>query len=137
MLLHAWARQPLQVVCLLAVLALITVGRPWSCIAHCMMVDGAHAQHSVPTHATTSHDNQLQSSAAGWIAGFDPCDDEQSPQMAHEEPSPLTIAVILPILLLAQCRPTRASSIRRAIDLRSYLSSPPLRPPTCSSCFTR
>lgn len=136
MLLHTWARHPLQVVCLLAVLALVTVGRPWSCIAHCMMVDGAHARHSPLTHDTAPHDNQSQLSVAGLFAGVDPCDEDQPTQPAHEEPSPLTIAVILPMLLLSQLRPTRASIIRRVVDLRSYLFSPPLRPPTYSICCT-
>lgn len=136
MLLHAWARHPIQVVCLLAVLALVTVGRPWSCIAHCVMFDGAHAQHSAVTHEQVSHDHHSQPSVTGWFAGVDPCDDDQLPQTAHEEPSPLTIAVILPMLLLAQLRPTRARMLRRSVDLRSYVSSPPLRPPTYSLYFT-
>jgi hypothetical protein len=134
-LLPVSARHPIQVVCLLGVLALVTVGRPWSCITHCEIIDGDHQHHGHTIRTGFRHtDDDRQYSFAGLLDGYDPCDDrcEESPQPMHEEPSPLTIAVMLLLLLLSHIRHARIRLIEQTLDVLSYAPSPPIRPPASS-----
>lgn len=136
-LLRVSAKHPIQVLCLLGLLVLVTVGRPWSCITHCVSIDANHQRHGHTIHSGWSPDDGYRSySTASLVDGYDPCDDQapQSPQPTHEEPSPLTVAVILPLLLLAHLRRSPLDRIQRTFSLFSYSPSPPIRPPTSFIC---
>lgn len=107
----------------------VMLGGPWSCLMHCSVLDvslGHQHAHSSMDHA--AH----QPHTVQFMQTHDPCDDRVPDMPAHEEPSPLTIAVLLPPLVLAFVRPYALLSTVRTGTFLSRSLSPPSPPPQFS-----
>lgn len=116
-----WSRQPIWAACLLVLITAISVGGPAACVMHCLLLEVAHREPHLPLMSHQHH---------GADDGADcPSSVQHTQHSEHAEPSALTIAIVLPLVLLPQL--LVASFRPLAGDLRgiSIALPPPRRPP--------
>lgn len=125
-MLRRWERQPTMAAIFLLLVGLITLGGPGACLLHCVL--DHRAQQASALHAGHNPDG-MHTPAGAQV----PCPCEagapSAPQPAHQEPSPLTIAVLLPGVILLLLATSRDTSAAREATIRSLALPPPLQPP--------
>ncbi len=119
--LERWASSPLRVVAYLTLIAVVVLGGPWACLAHCLILDAvAHAHHD---HALNT--------GSGLTDSYDPCPTELygTGQPAGEPPNALTFAVLGMLTLVPLLCSTDFRFMPRLVDTVSVIHPPPRHPP--------
>lgn len=125
--LHYWLARPIWSASFFVLLSMMAFGGPAACVAHCMVLDATAEQQSAARlvhlyHALGGeHGNSAQSDCPRVM--------QHGHQTEHAEPSALTIAIMLPLLLLPL---VFAESFQRPLQFLRGLSialQPLHRPP--------
>lgn len=137
-----WASQPRWYSCLLMLVAVMAFAGPVACLMHCMnpSIHEHGRQHAMPRDHTAAqheqHGHQQPASGADLSPILpDPCASGMlhMPPGMHEEPTPLTIAIVIPALFGLFLIPIARRVYHIRVQIQSSALSPPWRPP-CSLC---
>lgn len=122
-----WRSCPLWAASLLLLISVIIFGGPVACLAHCMLLDAAQHQPRLTAlgHVHHAHDAHGSHSTAPSC----PSAGAHSPHSEHAEPSALTVAIMLPLLLMPLLLTTSFRRLRATMRRASLLFAPPDRPP--------
>jgi hypothetical protein len=122
-----WSTRPMRTASLILLIAAVIVSGPWACLVHCRIIDAAYHRYHLHYHHAPADTDSLHSDNAGADYG------------AHESvsyvPTALTIAIILPIMLVLPLLVIPFWWQRLNTRFRSIMILPPRRPPRISMRF--
>lgn len=123
-------RAPWWTLCLLTVLLALALGGPAACVIHCQRHHAGTHQPIARTHAEMLAGDQAQHHGHQ-APTAQPANDsgEQHMPRSEEHPSALTIAVVLPLVLLPALRVRRYLPIARSSTPQAHYPMPPRDPP--------
>lgn len=116
---HDWRARPLRAASLFVLIAVVMLSGPVACIVHCMLLDAADHQRSLSQHALHDHHS----------AATQPVCPSLDQHGEHAEPSALTVAIVLPLVLLPQLLVQSFRLLMEAMRSASIVLLPPRRPP--------
>ena len=121
--LQAWFRRPIRTASLLALIWMLVCGGPGACMIHCLLLVPHHmAQHAQQHHASAT-DHHVSDGVL--------CTSIEQHTQHHDEvlPSALTVAIMLPLLLLPLLRITRFQTRYTILQIFSFALAPHHPPP--------
>lgn len=125
--LHFWRTRPIWSAGMVVLVAMVMFSGPVACIVHCMLLDAAAHQRALPQPSHHQHGLHADHSAA--IGPVCPGFEQHSEHGEHAEPSALTVAVVLPLVLLPQLLASNFRLLSETLRGASTTLPPPRRPP--------
>lgn len=119
---HSWRARPIWAANLLVLITIIMFGGPAACVMHCMLLDAADHQRSLPQHSLHGHHSTETQPVC-------PAIDQHSEHGEHAEPNALTVAIVLPLALLPQLLAQTFRLLIQTLRSVSIALPPPRHPP--------